>query len=120
MFNDLKAWVEELLGTDYQYSQGAWVETESLGFVCCIFGMGGAGVDMDIRRPRFKIMLLGPRGERNQASKLLADIESIIDMSINSDPPCGAASIRAITEPTGPGYTEENRAWVSVDFQIIY
>lgn len=120
MFSELKEWIESLLGTEYQYSMGPWQETNDLDFVCTIIGMGGAGVDMDIRKPRFKIMLLGPRNGRQYASKVLTDIDNLIQLAIDSNPPCGAATIRAVTEPTGPGYTTENRAWVSVDFQIIY
>lgn len=120
MFSELKEWIESLLGTEYQYPLGQWVENPELGFACVIIGNGGSPVDMDIRRPRFKVMLLGPREQRYQAHKIINDIDNLIQLAIDSNPPCGAATIRAVTEPTGPGYTTENRAWVSVDFQIIY
>lgn len=120
MYNEFKEWVESSLGAQYQYSVGEWTDDKKLGFVCAIYGMGGAAVDMDVRRPRFKVLLVGPRGERNQAHTVLNHANQLIQLTIDSDPPCGAASIRAITEPSGPAYTTENRAWVSVDFQIIY
>lgn len=124
MYNEIKLWVENILGQDYEYSKGPWVEKKSsgqyTGLVCAIFAMGGAGVDMDIRKPRFKVMLVGERQKREDVNRLLTDIDNLIQLAMDSNPPCGAATIRAVTEPTGPGYTTENRAWVSVDFQIIY
>ncbi len=120
MFEQFKEWIESLLGSDYQYSLGAWTENESLQFVCAIYGMGGAAVDLDIRRPKFKVLLVGPRDGKQQAAKLLTDIDKLIEASIELSPPCGIAHIRAITEPQGPSFTTENRAWASVDFQLIH
>lgn len=125
MYNELKEWIESLLSSqfldcEYQYSFGEWTDDESLGFVCAIYGMGGAAVDMDVRRPRFRVLLVGPKASRHQAHALINHVNQLIQLTIDSDPPCGAASIRALSEPAGPGYTTENRAWVSVDFQIIY
>ncbi|RCS70175.1 phage tail termination protein [Vibrio casei] len=119
MFNNLKEWIESILTQHYMYSKGEWVETEALQFICALYGMGGSAIDVDDRRPRFKVLLAGPQNSRHSASLLEEDIELIIQASMESQP-CGAASIRAITEPSGPGYTTENRAWVSVDFQITY
>lgn len=120
MFENLKAWIESLLDSKYQYSLGPWVDNSSLDYVCAIYAMGGAPVDVDTRRPRYKILLVGPENGRQFGATLLSDIELLMQESIDGTVPCGAASIRAMTEPSGVGYTEENRAFVSVDFQLTY
>lgn len=120
MFNELKEWIESLLDSKYQYSMGAWVDNESVQYICAIYSTGGAPVDVDTRRPRFRILLLGPVNGRQYGATLLSDIELIMQESIDGTVPCGAAAIRAMTEPSGVGYTEENRPFVSVDFQLTY
>ena len=120
MSEQLKAWIESLLDSKYQYSMGAWVDNATIQYICAIYRMGGAPVDVDTRRPRFRILLVGPENGRQYAATLLSDIELLIQESIDGTVPCGAAAIRAMTEPSGVGYTEENRPFVSVDFQLTY
>lgn len=120
MFNNFKEWVEAILTQTYTYSKGEWMDTPSLQFICALYAMGGSAIDVDDRRPKFRALLVGPQDSRQSASLLESDIELLIQATLESEPPCGAASIRVITEPSGPGYTKENRAWVSVDFQITY
>ncbi len=120
MFEQLKTWVESLLGSKYQYSMGAWVDNKSIQYICAIYSTGGAAADVDVRRPRFKILLVGPENGRQHGATLLSDIELLMQESIDGTVPCGAAAIRAMTEPSGVGYTEENRPFVSVDFQLTY
>ncbi len=120
MYEKLKEWIESLLDSKYQYSMGAWVDDKSIQYICAIYSNGGAAVDVDTRRPRFKVMLVGPENGRQHAAILLSDIELLMQESIYGTVPCGAAAIRAMTEPSGVGYTEENRPFLSVDFQITY
>lgn len=119
MFENLKEWVESILTTPYIYSKGAWVDSTNLEYVCALYGMGGPAIDVDDRRPRFRVLLVGPKNTRN-STQLESDIELLIQAAMTMEPPCEAASIRVIAEPVGPDYTKENRAWVSVDFQITY
>lgn len=120
MFENFAQWVESILGAEYQYSRGAWTETPNLQSICAIYGTGGPATDVEDRRPRYRVLLVGPRNQRQAAIQLQADIESLMQSALNGDKPCGAASLRAIGEPSGPGYTTENRAWLSVDFQLTY
>lgn len=122
MYDEFTDWLKTVLGDGYQYRHGQWEETESLfaQSVCVIQAVGGAAIDVDDRRPRFRVFLLGPRNERGAAQSLKSDIYAVAQATIEMEPPCGAASIRAITEPTGAGYTTENRAYWLLDLQITY
>lgn len=120
MFNELKVWIEVILGRRYIYSRGAWIDGPNVEYICAIYATGGSAIDVEDRRPRFRVLLVGPQQNKQAAGLISNDIEKLVQASLDSAPPCGAASLRVITEPSGPGYTEENRAWFSVDFQITY
>ncbi|MFQ1062151.1 phage tail termination protein [Bordetella trematum] len=123
MFDEFKAWAEAVLGSRYSYTQGQWEETTAnqAAFFCSLHSLGGPSPDVDDRRPRYRVLLLGPRGQRSAAQQTKVDIHALADAALMGGLiPCGAASIRALGEPAGPGYTTENRAWWSLDFQITY
>ena len=122
MFEEFADWLKAVLGDSYEYARGQWVDstTSDSKFYCSIQGAGGPMPDVDDRRPRYRVILLGPKNGRQHASALQADVEKIMEASLSGVVPCGAASIRAIGEPSGPGYTTENRAWVSVTFQVTF
>lgn len=119
MFESMGTWLTSILGEDYQISRGSWVETPSAKFVCALIGDGGPAVSMDTRRPRFKVILVGPRSDRSAATRLLADAESLACVTIEGDPPEGSAAVQLIGEIIGPGYTKEDRAWCSIQLQLI-
>lgn len=122
MIDEIKAWVELELGTRYAYSMGQWVEprpTDTKRY-CVVQAAGGAGPDVDVRRPRFRVLLLGRRGKREDSEVVMADADALIIAGMGDVLPCGAANIRATAEPAGPGYTTENRAWASLDFEVIF
>lgn len=121
MFNALKDWVQGELGSKYIYSAGPWIDTSGTAYYCALYSMGGSAVDAgEIRRARYRVLLVGPREGRAKNGEIMADIESLIQRSMGDSLPCGAASVRALGEVTGPAYTTENRAWASVDFQITF
>lgn len=120
MLNEFKEWTEALLGTEYSYSMGQWIESKENKRYCVIQASGGRAVDVDDRCPRYRVVLIGRRGERFEATKLMSDANTLIEASISEAPPCGSSSIRAMSEPTGPGYTVENRAWTQIDFELIF
>lgn len=122
MFDALVDWLTAVLGTDYQYSRGMWVDHAAIKnlFVCSVQATGGPAVDVEDRRPRFRVLLLGPENGRQHAQQVQADAEALIAATMDGAAPCGAANIRAMTEVIGPGYTAENRAWVQVDFQVLH
>ncbi len=122
MFNELIEWLGAIL-PGYEISRGMWVDHSSIydAFICSVQSSGGPAIDVDDRRPRYRIVLLGPRNGRQHAQAVQQAAEAICEATIEGALiPCGSAAIRAMTEPVGPGYTSENRAWVQVDLQIIY
>lgn len=122
MYDALVEWVVSVLGPQYQPSRGQWVDRPAVAgiWIASIHAMGGPAVDVDDRRPRYRVILLGPRNARQHAGEISNHAEALIGATIDGAVPCGAASIRAMSEPSGPGYTTENRAWCSVDLQLTY
>lgn len=122
MVNEFKEWVENVLGADYAYSMGQWVESSSIDSkrYCVIIPNGGMAPILDMRQPRYRILLIGKRNDRSEGMKVLNDANRLVLEGINGDRPCGAANVRATAEPIGPGFTAENRAWAEVNFEILY
>lgn len=122
MFDDFKEWVELTLANNYAYTQGQWVENSANADtrICVIHSTGGAAPDVEDRRPRFKVILIGKRDNRGDVQQIKTDIYALAQAAMGDSRPCGAASVRATGETVGPGYTTEDRAWFQLDFQLIY
>ena len=123
MFEAFVAWLKlTVLESTYTYSRGMWVETKELEarHIAAILRSGGAPVDVDDRHQRFRVILLGPRNDRSAAVEIDARMEAIVKATIDNAAPCGATHVRAIGEPVGAGYTTENRAWYSLDLEVIF
>ncbi len=120
MYDEFTDWVKAVLPA-YAYKHGQWEETPSMATasICSIHSLGGPLPDVEDRRPRFRVILLGPRNSRGAAQQVKDDAYALAQAAMDGIAPCGAAAIRA-NEPSGPGYTTENRAWWSLDFQITY
>lgn len=69
-YDAFQDWLASILGEGYQYSRGMWVDHPSLdsAFIAAIQQTGGPPAQVDIRRLRFKVILLGPKGVRNTLS----------------------------------------------------
>lgn len=122
MYESFVEWLQLHLGSTYQYSRGMWVDHAALNeaFICAIQSVGGPQIDVDDRRPRFRVILLGPRNGRQHAAAVQGHAEALIIATMESEPPCGAAHLQVISEVTGPGYTSENRAWCSLELQATH
>lgn len=122
MMDEFKEWVESILGATYAYSMGMWTDRTGIDgqYVCAIQQNGGPGPDVDDRRQRFRVIVLGPTNGRQHVEQVRAGIEALATAALGNSVPCGAARVRAIGEPTGPGYTGENRAWFSLDFEVLF
>ncbi|MCI2809390.1 phage tail termination protein [Eoetvoesiella caeni] len=122
MLNEFKEWAEAVLGSAYVYSMGMWTDRPGIAEskICAIQGNGGPGPDVDDRRARFRVILLGPANGRQHAAAIMADVQALALAALGDSVPCGAARVRAIGEPTGPGYTNETRAWFSLDFEVLF
>lgn len=123
MFDAFVDWLKLTVSADrYSYSRGMWVDSPALEtvWIAAVLANGGPGPDVEDRRARFRLLLLGPRNGRQYADDVQADMETLMQAALGDSKPCGAASVRAIGEPSGPGYTAENRAWVSIDFEVLF
>jgi len=115
-------WLTAVLGETYEVSTGQWVDGPSLAdtWIAAVVQNGGPPVSVDDRRQRYRVILLGPRNGRQHVSTINQNIESLVQAAMGDAVPCGAASVRAIGEPVGPGYTTENRAWYSLDLEVLF
>ena len=122
MFDAFADWVSAILGAQYQYARGQWVDTlaSNSQFICAIRSTGGGPITVGVRRKTFQVILLGPVSGRQHAIKVQADADTLAEYTLGVFTPCGAASIRIIGETMGPFYTTENRAWVSIDFEVLF
>lgn len=122
MFDEFVDWLKLTLGAGYQYSRGMWVDTPALvtARIAAVYAMGGPMPDVEDRRPRFRVLLLGPENGRQYAGEIQSDMELLMQVTLGDSRPCGAASVLAIGEPAGPAYTTENRPWMSLDFQVTF
>ncbi|MNZ87977.1 hypothetical protein D3C78_1068560 [compost metagenome] len=89
-------------------------------WIASVVRNGGPPAVVDTRRPRFRVILLGPRNGRQHVLTINRNIESLALAAMGDSVPCGAVSVRALGEPVGPGYTTENRAWYSLDLEILF
>lgn len=117
--NDFVEWLKAVLGTQYKYWIGDWVETQttSADFYCAVRQEGGARPSVDDRRARYAVVLLGRRESRGDAQQVLDAAQSLMQASISGVFPCSFANLRAMGESIGPSATTENRAWVKLVFE---
>lgn len=123
MFEEMREWLASILGTGYVIARGRWDEdgTNALTKFGVVVSLGGPNPDVEDRRQNYRLLLVGPRNDMAATDDLQADIYALARAILARDTiPCGAADVQSTGEPTGPGYTTENRAWYSLDIQIIF
>ena len=89
-------------------------------FLCVVQGRGGAPIDVDDRKPNYRVLLLGREKTRSDVATVRSAEGAIVQAILDESAPCGMAGIKAMGEPVGPAYTAEDRAWMSLDLQLIY
>ncbi len=121
MFDAFTDWLKVVVGDGYLYSRGMWIDSPSVNgaFIASVQQMGGSAPDVEDRVIRFKVILLGPRDGRKHVVAVEQTMESLAQAALGDSSPCGAASVRAVGEAVGPGYTSENRPWYSLDFEVL-
>lgn len=122
MYEAFVDWLNAALAGAFEISTGQWVDGPELRdtWIAAVQQNGGPPVDVDDRRQRFRVLLLGPRNGRQHVGTLNQHIETLVQTTLGDAVPCGAAAVRAMGEPVGPGYTTENRAWYSLDLQVLF
>lgn len=121
MFDDFVDWLVSILPTEYAVSVGMWQDTPQLEFVAAVRQAPAGAPVVDTRTARYEVTLVGPRNRRDQQGKILADAAALVATAIARETmPCGAAHVRSMGEPMGPGLTTENRAWARLTFEVIF
>ncbi|KAA0910683.1 hypothetical protein [Pusillimonas sp. ANT_WB101] len=126
MLDDVKAWIQAIIGSGYAYSMGMWVDnaSNSASKICSIQAGGGSPPVVDTRHQRIRVVLLGGReqtpGGASDKATIMTDANALVRATLNGPVPCGTATINTISEPIGPGYTTESRPWVEVSFEILF
>lgn len=120
--DDLMDWVQAAIGDTWKMADGGIPADGKLdkARVCVVKGEGGPAPDVDDRRPRYRIILLGPAKDRADKAAVRNACEAIMQAVLGESAPCGVAGIRAMGEPIGPAYTAEDRAWMSLNLQLTY
>lgn len=121
MSEAFRDWLGTLI-SGYVMAQGRWVEDASNATsYFCVLQYSGRAPENEVRYPSVRVLLVGPRAVPGAVLKLQSDAELILQAvtsEARTKPVC-AANVRATSEPVGPGYTKENRAWFSLDFELI-
>lgn len=124
-YDDFSTWFQGAPGASvYTRARGAWVEpptgTPDSRFAVFQF-QGGPKPDVDMISPVVDVTILGKRGERNLAGSL-PDMENfvydLVARSMSSTCSGKITGIRAIGLPVGPGFTEEDRPWYKISFEL--
>src|SRR5690606_5338005 len=100
MLVEFRNWVGTVIA-GYTFAYGQWVEgsgTDS-NWYCVVQAAGGPAPVVDVRYPRFRVILLGRRNARQDAQQLIEAIDALVDAGMVDSLPCGAASVRAMSEP---------------------
>lgn len=122
MIQMLKDWLAARVA-GYTFAFAQWQDSPAnygTKFVV-IQATGGSATEVDLRRARFRVLFFGQRGERGQSQALMQEAEALIQATLaDAGEPCGAARVRAIGEYIGPAFTNEDRAWVQMDFEIYF
>jgi hypothetical protein len=109
-------WLRSLPETaGYQYSRGMW--TESPGRKLAVWQEGGriVGGSERVRYPSMRLVIVGNRDARSDAT----EIEKLAEVLIAKDYQFDCVHLRAIGGMIGPGYTTENRPWVELNFELV-
>lgn len=120
--SDVKDWASAVLGASaYVYVYGMWQESAATNgtLYCVVQANGGSAPVVDARRPRYRFILLGRRGQGTDSQRVMADAETLMQAALDGILPCGAANIRATTDVAGPAFTTEGRAWAEIEFEVI-
>lgn len=122
MLNELVLWLQTVIAGTYTYSRGMWVDSPAAAnlSIVAVMSTGGLPPDVDDRRQRFRVIILGPRNGRAQVVSIEQAINALALAALGDSTPCGAAAVRATGEVVGPGYTNEDRPWYSLDLEVVF
>lgn len=123
MFDEFIAWLKlSIPATAYEYSAGMWIDSPAMDQkkILAIMQTGGPAPDVEDRRVRYRVIMLGRRNTRADMIVVRNDIYALANVAMGNVYPCGSAQIRALMEPMGPAVTVEGRNYYSLDFEVLF
>lgn len=120
--NLFRDWLEAYITTTgYTISRGMWEETNNSAkkFVA-VWSNPGRSPNGEIQYPQIRVIVTGRANGRalgdTEATELFA--ESLIDAAIANFSTSCMLQIRPIGSIQGPYYTETNRPWSEINFEL--
>ena len=120
--NLFRDWLEAYVSTaGYKISRGMWEEANNAAnkFVA-IWSDQGRTPNGEIQYPHIRVIVTGRANGRalgdTEAAELFA--ESLFDAAVANFETSCMMQIRAIGSVQGPYYTETNRPWVEINFEL--
>lgn len=121
--NLFKDWLEAYVSSaGYSLQRGMWVETTTaMAKFVSVWSDSGRTPNGDIQYPSIRVIVTGKTNGRSivgdtEAAELFA--ESLIDTAIAHFSTSCMMNIRPLGSIQGPYYTETNRAWYEINFEL--
>lgn len=120
--NLFRDWLEAYVSTaGYTISRGMWEETNnSTKKFVAVWSNPGRSPNGDIQYPQIRVIVTGRANGRalgdTEASELFA--ESLFDAAIEHFSTSCMMNIRPLGSIQGPYYTETNRNWNEINFEL--
>lgn len=120
--NLFRDWLEAYVSTaGYTISRGMWEETNnSTKKFVAVWSNPGRSPNGDIQYPQIRVIVTGRANGRalgdTEASELFA--ESMLDAAIEHFSTSCMMNIRPLGSIQGPYYTETNRNWYEINFEL--
>lgn len=120
--NLFRDWLEAYVSTaGYTISRGMWEETNnSTKKFVAVWSNPGRSPNGDIQYPQIRVIVTGRANGRalgdTEASELFA--ESLFDAAIEQFSTSCMMNIRPLGSIQGPYYTDTNRNWYEINFEL--
>lgn len=121
--NLFRDWLEAYVSTaGYTISRGMWEETNNSAkkFVA-VWSDAGRSPNGEIQYPHIRVIVTGRANGRSLGDTEPAELfaESLIDAAIANFSTSCMMQIRPVGSIMGPYYTETNRNWNEINFELI-
>lgn len=120
--NLFRDWLEAYVSTaGYTISRGMWEETNnSTKKFVAVWSNPGRSPNGDIQYPQIRVIVTGRANGRalgdTEAAELFA--ESLLDAAIEQFSTSCMMNIRPLGSIQGPYYTDTNRPWYEINFEL--
>ncbi|MNJ41695.1 hypothetical protein D3C77_366270 [compost metagenome] len=116
-------WLEQFVSlAGYTPSRGMWNETTATSqkkFVA-IWSNAGRTPSVGVQYPQIRVIVTGRANGRDLGDTVPAELfaQSIIDAAIENYKTSCAINVRPLGSIMGPYYTESNRPWYEINFEL--